>query len=87
MKHRVSVLVWSGIAVVQMWIIVLLSQWIYINDHSLKPETLKDKFVLFVSQATVGFFCDLYIPYLVTLAFVAWLIWQVVKVKGAAPEK
>ncbi|MEI7808572.1 MAG: hypothetical protein WCJ07_08825 [Verrucomicrobiota bacterium] len=83
MKYRVSVLVWAGVAVVQMWIIVLMSQWIYINDHSLKPEALKDQFVLFISQATVGFLCDLYVPYFVSVAYVMWIIWEIIMLKTA----
>lgn len=74
MKSRPSTWLWAGLAVVQMWIIVLLSQWIYTHDHSLTPETLNDKSVLFIAQAVVGFLCDLYIPHLVTLAYILWLL-------------
>lgn len=87
MKNRISGLVWGSIAVIQMWIIVFLSQWIYINDHSLKPGTLTEKFVLFVSQATVGFFCDLYGPYLITMMYVVWFVCGVLYLVKQKPSK
>jgi len=87
MKCRFTVFAWVSIAVIQMWIIVFLSQWIYINDHSLKPGTLTEKFVLFISQATVGFFCDLYGPYLITIMYVVWLICVVLFLSKQKPSK